>query len=539
MRRHNLKINCFVSLISFLFFLLLLECGLRLGGYIYLHKLISEGRKNSINNTPNTILTIGDSYTVGGNGKWEDNYPSQLQKLLSKNHPQQYTVINGGICEANSAQTLSYLSNLIKNYSIDTVILLVGSANRFNPIGYQQNKIEGILSHLRLYKIVKIFVVNLRAKLFSKEAKKNARKQLKAKHDYAYNKTGDFTEKTIFCDSDSAKEYQQEIIREPTHTDAYYQLIDCYNEQGKYEEAESLYNTILAKGLDTEYASMKLGENYQKQGKHIEAEALYQKLIANQPSLVWAYARLTDSYVMRDKFEEAEQLFKRALEFNTSRDIIYDSMANFYDKRGQYTDAALCYKKSLELNPKLHTYTGLAWSYIQLGQFDEAIEIFINVINLYPNEFDNYYALLKSYEFQNKYSAENLLALFSKLGEKNPTLKKSKEFQSYIFFLKNRAGIETTIDIWLEDDLEKVVALCGMNNIHLIIQNYPYAYHSANRVLENVASKNNVTFIDNYSIFNKFLPEEKAKYFSDFDHCTKEGHWIMANNIYNVLKTIR
>ena len=227
------------------------------------------------------------------------------------------------------------------------------------------------------------------------------------------------------------------------------------------------------------------------------------------------------------------------MKFNTNQDIIYDSMANFYDKRGQYTDAALCYKKSLELNPKLHTYTGLAWSYIQLGQFDEAIEIFINVINLYPNEFDNYYALLKSYEFQNKYNAANLLALFSKLGEKNPTLKKSKEFQSYIFFLKNRANIETTIDIWLEDDLEKVVALCRRNNIHLIIQNYPYAYHSANRVLENVASKNNVTFIDNYSIFNKFLPEEKTKYFSDFDHCTKEGHWIMANNIYNVLKTIR
>ncbi len=535
MNKLNLKTRLCISLASLFFFLILLEGGLRLGGYVYLHQLLSEGQNKLTDNTPNTILTLGDSYTVGGSGKWEENYPSQLQKLFSKNYPQEYTVINGGICEANSTQALSYLSKLIKTYSVDTVILLVGSANRFNPAGYHQNKGGNILSHLRLFKVASILMVNLKGRILQKQAQKSAKERLKAKYDYAYNKTGDFTGKVDFCDKNLEEKYQKEIISNPDRIETYYQLAECYNEQGKYEEAESLYNKMITNNIGTENAYMALGENYQKQGRYNDAEDLYHKLITDQPYRIWAYVRLAKSYIMRERFEEAEKLFKKALEFNTAQDLIYDAMASYNEKLGRYKEAATWYKKSLELNPKPYTYTELAWIYMQLGQFDEAVGMFINVIGLYPGEFDNYYALLKAYEFQSQYDADDIMAFFSKLEKENPTLRENEEFRNYVFFFKNRVQMEKEIDAWLENDLERIVQLCRMNNINLIIQNYPYAYHSANKVLENVANKNGVSFVDNYAVFNKFPPQEKDKFFSDFDHCTKEGHRIMADDIYKVL----
>ena len=80
----NIKIRLAISIGSFIFFLLILELGLRFGGYIYIQKLLSENKVEAVSEQTHTILALGDSYTVGGNSKWEENYPSQLQKMLSE-----------------------------------------------------------------------------------------------------------------------------------------------------------------------------------------------------------------------------------------------------------------------------------------------------------------------------------------------------------------------------------------------------------------------------------------------------------------------
>ena len=136
----KIRTRVFISLGSFVFFLILLEFGLRIGGDFYLYKLLSETKTEMQAKAPYTILSIGDSYTVGGEGLWEDSYPSQLKKCLSKSQSRRFNVVNGGICEANSTRALNYLSKLVKGKKIDSVILLVGSTNRFNLVGYYQNK---------------------------------------------------------------------------------------------------------------------------------------------------------------------------------------------------------------------------------------------------------------------------------------------------------------------------------------------------------------------------------------------------------------
>ena len=89
---------------------------------------------------------------------------------------------------------------------------------------------------------------------------------------------------------------------------------------------------------------------------------------------------------------------------------------------------------------------------------------------------------------------------------------------------------------WLEKDLEDIVGLCNKANIKLIIQNYPYPYAVANRILESVALRHSVSFIDNYMFVDKLARQHGLRiYILDGNHCTLKGHHMIAKNVYDTL----
>ncbi|MBZ0165259.1 MAG: hypothetical protein K8I00_00530, partial [Candidatus Omnitrophica bacterium] len=194
----KLQHKIYLSLGSFVFFLVILELLLRLGGFLYLENLLksSQPSGNATNSDRTVILTIGDSYTVGGEGLWEDSYPSQLQDMLSQQYPGKYTVINGGICESNSSQTYEYFQKLVKKYDVDKVVLLVGSTNKFNLVGFKENPLHNAASHFRLVKLFKIFKLNLASKIQSMRPAA----QPEGYHSQAINQQGNFDdEPSHYC----------------------------------------------------------------------------------------------------------------------------------------------------------------------------------------------------------------------------------------------------------------------------------------------------------------------------------------------------
>lgn len=521
---------------SLLLILVLVEIGLRLAGYFYLHRLRLSGEQEIGMGASHTILAVGDSYTVGGNGKWENNYPSQLQKILSDNYPQKYAVINGGVCEANSTQIYYQLMRLIKAYKVDSVVLLVGSANRFNPAGYSRHWQGDLLSQLRLFKVFKILMINLQGKKVQEQLRAYQEARIKGNTDYAYNQAGDFRDRVeLDCDEEMAAQYRAEIKANPEQVETYYRLAECYKEQNRFLEEEALYREMITRNRGSEAVYRNLGENYQKQSKYHKAEALFQKMIDRYPDRVWPYISLANHYVVQGEYREADVLFSQALKLDSDREFVYSAMADYYGRVGKYDQAEAMYRRSLELKSDENTFIELAWINLKLGKFDEAMKIILQAIKLYPTEFANQYFLLRIYEMQSVYDAAALLRFFSDIQAENPALRDSEEFQGYVYFLKNRQKIEDKIDDWLRDDLNKIVQLCRANNIRLIIQNYPFPYHAANRVLKEVAFKESVPFVDNYSVFENIPEEERETYFSDFDHNTKEGHRIIAENVYRLL----
>jgi lysophospholipase L1-like esterase len=137
---------------------------LRLGGKILTHIRQEEPQKppylfyrwdkDIIN-----ILALGDSFTFGGSGRYDAAYPSQLAHLLARDYPGLTIVTNNGVCEYTSRDVLNNLSGAITLNHPDIILLLVGSANLFDPYPYAEDilplyaQCDNFIRRLRTYKL--------------------------------------------------------------------------------------------------------------------------------------------------------------------------------------------------------------------------------------------------------------------------------------------------------------------------------------------------------------------------------------------------
>jgi len=470
---------------SLFFFLGLLEIGLRIAGHFYFRNQMfnisyRRPRGPEIKDIPgsHTVLCVGDSFTRGDEVPYDKTYPGQLAKLINqKTDNKEFVVINQGICGYNSRQLLKFLPSWIKHYKPDSIILLVGATNRFNPWGYNLHSEGGIFSSfknmicdLRISKMIKIISLNL----------KGRRLHWDSRHILAEDKGDAFR-----IDGQAM---------EPTRSD-----IAMYH----YEKMEDLKSPI-----------------------------------DNDPvSLVWLHHN-------NGRTQQALQLCHELLQTDPYSPRVLFAMGCMYLQTGKHQEAAQCYESAFRHNPNsefalnglVHFYREMGDIYVRQGRYGLAIESFLRAIELDPREYDNYYMVSKVYDLQSKYDSVSVFGIFQKMIKANPHLKNNRLFMNYLNLFKDKQDWEAKISKWMEQDLEKIARLCHRKNVRLIIQNYPVSYPMANKVLEEVARRHSLAFVENCAVFNYLTSKEKREvYFFDDDHCTPQGHRVMAANIYKTL----
>jgi len=63
-----------ISVFSLIFFMSILEGGLRIARYFYFKKIVPLAQISDDAQKSYKILSIGDSYTVGGKGMWKTGF---------------------------------------------------------------------------------------------------------------------------------------------------------------------------------------------------------------------------------------------------------------------------------------------------------------------------------------------------------------------------------------------------------------------------------------------------------------------------------
>ncbi len=146
-----------------------------------------------------------------------------------------------------------------------------------------------------------------------------------------------------------------------------------YQSQGRYSEAEPLYNRSLAitkEQLGDNHPSTATSLNnlallYQSQGRYSEAEPLYNRSLAitkeqlgdNHPSTATSLNNLALLYQSQGRYSEAEPLYNRSLAItkeqlgdnHPSTATSLNNLAFLYQSQGRYSEAEPLYKQALAI----------------------------------------------------------------------------------------------------------------------------------------------------------------------------------------------
>ena len=238
---------------------------------------------------------------------------------------------------------------------------------------------------------------------------------------------------------------------------------------GRLEEAERLYNSILEVQPEHLTSNNNLGVILQHSGKLEEAEKHYRKAIEVKPDFVQSYSNLGGTLIALNKLEEAEEILKKAIQLEPDYADVHNNLGNLLHKRNKLGEAIISYKKAIDLKPSYAgTHNNLGNTLNKVDRLEEAEISCKKAIELNPDYAEAYnnlgiilHQLNKNNEAEinyrkaidiNPYYAlayNNLAGLLKKLGkldeaEKNyvkainlkPTFKEAIKAKGIVLFEK-------------------------------------------------------------------------------------------------------
>jgi tetratricopeptide (TPR) repeat protein len=470
-------------------FVILLESGLRIGGYIILfaqehRNKVSLGQKGAYR-----IMCLGESTTAMGG---EYSYPSQLEGILNRrNMGIKFSVINKGISGTNTAYIVEHLEDNIDEYSPDMVITMMGIMDSGIPdaiVSLRNTSLSNILVFLRsfrTYKLSRLLYLHIITK-----AKERAINKMEKSGQCAvlFFDMLDLGLKNCFAGEagsvygDPGKKNAGVFLK----NDIYFvKLGVSYREIGKLDKAEQSFNKAIELNPLNVEAYTGLGRVYTSWGRYLQAEEYFKKAIALRPEFDGVYYDLAWFYANSIfKPDLAEEYFKKVIKMDPKNSRVYHALGGFYRDQKRLAEAVENFKKCIEFDLKADRVWGeLAFTYKEMGEDALADQCYKKAIEIAPN-FSRYSLMTRN---------------------------------NYIRLKK------------ILDD----------RGIKLVCVQYPVrSIELLNTIFE---GQKGVTFVDNEMVFKEAIKREGFKeYFTDifagdFGHCTPKGNRLLAGNIADVI----
>jgi tetratricopeptide (TPR) repeat protein len=584
--RTSLKQKIILLIFGLSLCLVLLEGGLRLGGFIisFLQEhrnMVSFKQKGAYR-----IMCVGESTTAG-------YYPTFLEEILNGHKIGiKFSVMNVGVAGLHTSVILARLESQLNQYLPDMVVVMMGVNDWGARMPYETittSKIILFFRDFRTYKLIRLLwlhiVTNLEeAGLYKPKIEKRGGQRtsglqpdflitrFEADHtqrdsslnDESYKKVSTFSASNywrylglaeFYRDHDKfsqAKEasYKKAIELNPRDPEAYIELGWFYQHWGKFLQAEESFNKALYLNPENYGAYVGLGWFYQIQGKLLQAEESYKKAIELNPKKCQAYIGLGWFYQCRANHSQAEESYKKAIELDPGNPGAYMGLGGLYQHLGKLSQARELLRKNIELNPKSYgAHIVLGWFYQDGGKFLQAEESFKKAIELNPGDdcgfteigwlYQNLGRLSQAEESFKKAIELNpnddiaygaLQVLYDQMGNRQLARKYKKKTEELRLSYYDPATI---------NNYYKLKEILDKRGIRLICMQYPM--RSVESLKKIFAGENDIIFVDNEKIFKDAVKKTSYReYFvdmsaGDFGHCTKKGDRLLAGNVATVI----
>ena len=282
----------------FLFFVLL-EAGLRLGGFILLSMQEHRNLQSIKQKGTYRILCLGESTTQG-------QYPQFLEEALNqRNIEVRFSVVDKGRGGTNTSAILSQVEACLAEYHPDMVVTMMGINDNGKHIPFEAVATsKGVLfiRSFRTYKLIRLLWLHILTK-----AKEVGFYKLNEGRWFSRNlpRIGlkeDYAESISMEDS-----FKEAIEVNPKNGNACFELGRLYRDQDKFPQAEDAFKKAIELNPKNDDAYVELGWLYQDQYKLSQAEDLLKKAIELNPKNDRAYRSILILYEEIGKPELAKE----------------------------------------------------------------------------------------------------------------------------------------------------------------------------------------------------------------------------------------
>ncbi|MFH1038191.1 MAG: tetratricopeptide repeat protein [PVC group bacterium] len=501
---------------SLVFTLLIIEIGLRLGGFIVLDRRDRANQARLAGKSEFRIMCVGESTTYCGNNY--SSYPRQLEKILNEKEPfREFTVINQGKPGCSTAYILKMLECWLDQYEPDMVIAMMGindgMGNKpgfYNDTDADAGELERFLGNLRIWKaaryiwdngLITLRETGLLEPLSSEDVPETSKGDLITACEYDYT-----TEANL----------RAELRKYPEDSKPYIELGRLYLDRNQYEEALVMFNRALKRDPRSEKANIGAARYYLNQQSHSMTLDYCLKALAINPSSDEAWTVSGLSSLSKRSYGSAAKKLQKALELNPLNDEALTALAWCYWKFKNFPESQAAAEKAIEINPDNRwAYGILGLCHQKQGNDQAALEVYQKVIERFPFSY---------------LACKEMGQLYQKLGEPE----KAREY-----FQKARSLILSTYNRGTSRNYSRMKAILDQRGIQLVSVQYPV--RSIGPLKKMLGSQDNIIFVDNEAVFREALNRTdysslfKDKFAIDFGHCTREGNRLLAENIVRVL----
>ena len=163
------------------------------------------------------------------------------------------------------------------------------------------------------------------------------------------------------------------------------------HKQGKFEEAEKLYLSILKNEPKNLIVRNNLGALLINLGRLDEAEINYKKLISIKPDNAEACNNLGVTLDKLNKLNEAEEIYRKAIEINPNYPEAFNNLGLTLRKLGRLTESEASYREAIKLRPNyVEAHNNLGSILRKLDKLTEAEESGRKAIELKPDYVEAY-----------------------------------------------------------------------------------------------------------------------------------------------------
>lgn len=167
----------------------------------------------------------------------------------------------------------------------------------------------------------------------------------------------------------AAEKYEEALASDPSRSEIYFYLGNCYDNLYKPSRAgEPENDALIQKAIeyyeksaekDPKQEMRKLALQYlvaaygpEKLNAPERAEPIVQKMIQIEPGTPENYFALMQIYENAGRYEDGEQALVKAREAAPNNPLVYTTMAGFYNRQGDFLKTMEALDKAAELEPK-------------------------------------------------------------------------------------------------------------------------------------------------------------------------------------------